>query len=437
MHTTDSPFLALIRRLFALLTGTGAAPGFLRIMLLMGVFLVVVQINRSGGAVMASELMSSRGYRPTEVGTIMGSMFLASAIVQLPAGVLYDRHGPRVMLSTLNLIAVIGLLLFAFAASVPGLTLGRVLIGFGHGTVIAGIYLLAVAWVPADRVATMAGTIIGIAGGAGAVLATTPLALTLGNFGFALTFGLLAALTMVFSAAIFFVVRDTPTARDGRHGRAAESLWQSLRGLWEVASDRNLLPIYIMGSCFTAPFLTIGGLWAGPYLRDVHALTNTESSFVLLVMMLALYSGYMAYGPMDRVFNTRKWVVLGGVACMLSCLLPLALVPDLPLPVAVALLVAFAFCSPFFVTLAAHCRGFVPMHRVGRAIACINLMGLVNVFVLQAAAGVLVEGASSAGPQAVANGYRLVFAMVALVLIVTGAIYSRVRDVPVRGAVDA
>lgn len=437
MHTTDSPRVALIRRLFALLSGTGAAPGFLRIMLLMGLYLVVVQINRSGGAVMASELMSTRGYRPTEVGTIMGSMFLASAIVQLPAGVLYDRHGPRVMLSTLNLIAVGGLILFAFAASVPGLTLGRALIGLGHGTVIAGIYLLAVAWVPADRVATMTGTVIGMAGGIGAVLATTPLALTLGTFGFALTFGVLAALTMAFSAAILFVVRDTPTDRDGSHGRAAESLWQSLRGLWEVASDRNLLPIYIMGSCFTAPFLTIGGLWAGPYLREVYALTNTESSFVLLVMMLALYSGYMAYGPMDRIFNTRKWVVLGGVAGMLSCLLPLALLPALPLPVAVILLVVFAFCSPFFVTLAAHCRGFVPVHRVGRAIACINLMGLVNVFILQAVAGVLVEGVTGADAQAIADGYRLVFLMVAAVLIITGAIYSRVRDVPVRGADDA
>jgi len=430
-------YLGLPRRLFAAMLGTGAAPGLFRIMLLMGLYLMVVQINRSGGAVMASELMSTRGYRPTEVGAIMGSMFLASAVVQLPAGVLYDRYGPRAMLSTLNLIAVAGLILFAFAASVPGLTLGRSLIGLGHGTVIAGIYLLAVAWVPADRVATVTGTIIGMAGGIGAVLATTPLALILGKFGFTPTFAVLATLTLGFSAAIVLVVRDTPDARGGRHGRAAESLWQSLRGLWEVASDRNLLPIYIMGSCFTAPFLTIGGLWAGPYLRDVYALTNTQSSFVLLVMMLALYLGYMAYGPMDRIFNTRKWVVLGGVAGMLSCLLPLALFPDLPLPVVVLLLVIFAFCSPFFVTLAAHCRGFVPVHRVGRAIACINLMGLVNVFVLQAVAGVLVEGVAGADAQGIANGYRLVFVMVAVVLIITGAIYSRVRDVPVWEAGDA
>lgn len=411
-------------------------PGLFRMMLLMGIYLVVVQINRSGGAVMATELMASRGYRPAEVGAIIGSMFLASAVVQLPAGVLYDRYGPRVMLSTMNVIAVAGLVLFAFAATVPGLTLARALIGLGHGTVIAGIYLLAVAWVPVDRVATVAGTVIGMAGGVGALLSTTPLAIILGNFGFTVMFAALAVLTLAFSAAILLLVRDEPDTGEGRAPRATEGIWQSLRGLWEVAIDRNLIPIYIMGSCFTAPFLTIGGLWAGPYLRDVYGMSGTQSSYVLFAMMLALYLGYMSYGPLDRIFNTRKWVVLGGVVAMLLCLAPLAVVPAMPLAVTVSLLVAFAFCSPFYVTLAAHCRGFVPIHRVGRALACINLTGLVSVFILQAIAGVLVERAAGEGGDGAASGYRLVFAMVACVLIVTAAVYTRVRDVPVRDSND-
>jgi hypothetical protein len=74
----------------------------------------------------------------------------------------------------------------------------------------------------------------------------------------------------------------------------------------------------------------------------------------------------------------------------------------------------------------------VPVDRVGRAIACINLMGLVSVFVMQFAAGLLVEGVAADDGRTADTGYRLVFAMVALVLVVTGAVYSRVRDVPVR-----
>lgn len=404
--------------------------GLFRIMLLMGLYLVVVQVNRSGGAVMASELMVTRGYRPAEVGAIIGSMFLASAVVQLPAGVLYDRYGPRRMLATLNVIAVVGLVLFAYAYTVPSLTIGRTLIGIGHGTVIAGIYLLAFAWVPADRVSTVTGTVIGMAGGIGALLSTAPLAVALRELGFQMTFTVLALLTLAFSAAILLNVRDAPEGGKERPARAPEGLMQSLLGLWQVASDRNVMPIFAMSTCFTAPFLTIGGLWAGPYLRDVHGMSPNQSSYALFGMMLALYLGYMSYGPLDRVFNTRKWVVLSGVAAMLLCLLPLVVISGMPSGLAIALLMAFAFCSPFYVTLAAHCRGFVPMERAGRAIACINLMGLVSVFVLQAIAGVLVESAADRGD--VAGGYRLVFALVAGVLVVAGSVYARVRDVPVR-----
>jgi hypothetical protein len=86
---------------------------------------------------------------------------------------------------------------------------------------------------------------------------------------------------------------------------------------------------------------------------------------------------------------------------------------------------------------APRCRVRIVSEVAARVIACINLMGLVNVFILQAVAGVLVEGVTGADAQAIADGYRLVFLMVAAVLIITGAIYSRVRDVPVRGADDA
>ncbi|NIM27946.1 MAG: MFS transporter [Gammaproteobacteria bacterium] len=411
-----------------------AGNAFRRIMLLMGLYLACVQINRSGGAVIASDLIDTRAYPAADVGTVMGSMFLASAVIQLPAGVLYDRLGPRAMLSAMNVIAVAGLLMFAFAGSVEGLSIGRTLIGIGHGTVIAGIYLLAVAWVSPERVATVAAAVIGVAGGAGALLATTPLALALESIGFTATFAALALLTLGFSGAILIVVRDAPGVCATHRARRSEGLWQSLRGLKEVVAQRNLWPVYVMGSCFTAPFLTVGGLWAGPYLREVHGLSNAQSSYVLLAMMVALYLGYVAYGPMDRVFNSRKRVVLAGVVGMLVCLTALAALPDPPLSAVVGLLVAFALFSPFFVTLAAHCRGFVPADRVGRAIACINLTGLVSVFIMQVAAGAIVESAAGQGS---AGGYRLVFAMVAAVLLVTGAIYTRARDVPVRGAGSA
>src|SRR3546814_19578044 len=64
-----------------------------RILIVLGCFFVFVQVNRAAGGVLATYLGSERGLSPTDIGTVMGAMFFASAAVQLPMGILLDRVG--------------------------------------------------------------------------------------------------------------------------------------------------------------------------------------------------------------------------------------------------------------------------------------------------------------------------------------------------------
>jgi predicted MFS family arabinose efflux permease len=183
-----------------------------------------------------------------------------------------------------------------------------------------------------------------------------------------------------------------------------------------------------MAICFSVPFSTVGGLWAGPYLRDVHGLDPSTAGAVIFAMVLCMNIGTFAYGPLDRWFNTRKWVVLGGVAVMTASLTVLAVVPTASLALAIIMLAIFSLASPIFVTLAAHCRGYVPEHRAGRALTFINFLGVGFIFVMQAATGGLVDAVSLDGVPTLL-GYRLVFAVVALTLALAGMIYLWSRDV--------
>ena len=103
----------------------------------------------------------------------------------------------------------------------------------------------------------------------------------------------------------------------------------------------------------------------------------------VLGMVAAFHLGNLAYGPAERALGPRKWTVLGGAATMIALLLVLAGWPGLGSGPTVALLIAFCLFTPFYPVLAAHCRGFVPLARAGRAIACVNLMGLTTVFLMQ------------------------------------------------------
>lgn len=401
-----------------------------RILLILGTFFVCVQINRSGGGVLASYLGTERGLAPTDIGAVMGAMFFASAAVQLPTGILFDRIGPVRTLLLMSLVALAGMVVFALGETTWALIAGRVAIGIGHGGVITAVYLIAMGWAPPDRVAQATGALVGVAGGIGGVLATTPLVLALEQVGIEGTFLALSGLTALLMLVVHLTVRDGPPAAEpGGSVGPRETLAQSVRGMLEVVRMPELRRIFAMGICFTAPFMTVGGLWAGPYFAEVHRLSHAEASGALLLLVVALHIGTYAYGVLDRLVASRRRLVLTGVGVEVACLGALAAWPTAPLALAITLLFVFSCAAPLFVVLAAHARRFVPSQRAGRAITCISLMGLTGVFVLQTGTGAVIDMVHSAGgvPE---TGYRLVFATVAVVLAVTGAVYSRQPDGP-------
>ncbi|WP_193182572.1 MFS transporter [Nisaea sediminum] len=403
----------------------GARQTATRVFVILCAFLTLVQINRVGGGVIANGLIEQRGISPAALGGIIGAMSLAAAAVQIPMGVLFDRHGARLTTSVLSLVGVFGIAVFAVAETATTLTGGRIIIGIGHAGAVTTVYLIVLGWTTPDRVATISARLIAISGALSGALATAPLAIMLQKFGFTQSFLLLAAAILMLTALIFFYVRDRPPGVE-RPARPKESVGKAFSAILEMMKDRDIRGTLIMASCFAAPFATIGGLWAGPYLRDVHGLDQTGAGYVLLVMVLSLNTGTLAFGPLDRIFNSRKKVVLGSCAAMVLTLGTLAILPHPPLWLALTILVLFCVTSPFFVVLAAHCRGFVPDYLAGRAITCMSLVGVGTIFVTQWVTGFIVDYASSDASVA----YRLVFATVAGLIVVASLFYARVRDIP-------
>jgi hypothetical protein len=191
----------------------------------------------------------------------------------------------------------------------------------------------------------------------------------------------------------------------------------------------ELRRIFAMGFCFAAPFMTIGGLWAGPYFTTIQNLDTKAASLFLLSLIVALHLGTYCYGPLERLAQSRKRLILTGVGIEIAALSVLVAWPDAPLAVAGASLFVFGLAAPFFVVLAAHARIFVPARRVGRAITCITLVGLTGVFVMQTGTGALIDLVARAGGTP-ATGYRLVFLSVIVILVASALIYRRQPETP-------
>jgi predicted MFS family arabinose efflux permease len=251
--------------------------------------------------------------------------------------------------------------------------------------------------------------------------------------GWTATFLGISLMTLVVIGLCATVMRDGPPGSEARSTRP-ESLTESLRGLLAVLADVNVRRIMVMATCVIAPFMCVGGLWAGPYLLVVHGLDPVEASWMLLGMITIANVGTLAYGPLDRWLGGRRKVVLGGASATMVMLAALALWPAPGLRLAIVMLLLFAVATPFYVMLTAHSRGFVAVERTGRVLTTINLFALGSAFVAQWLTGLLVAlpgGSDGLGTEA---GFRLAFGFLALMLLGAIVVYRPAPERPVAEA---
>ena len=72
------------------------------------------------------------------LGLLAGGYFIGFSIMQIPVGLLLDKHGPKKIISFFLVIAVIGTLSFALAKTFTGLLISRVFIGVGVSACMMG-----------------------------------------------------------------------------------------------------------------------------------------------------------------------------------------------------------------------------------------------------------------------------------------------------------
>lgn len=382
---------------------------------------------RASNVTIGLDLMHDLGIGPEALGALTGAFFFGFSAMQIPCGLFFDRFGPRRTISGMLVLAVTGATIFTLAPTWPILLAGRVLMGAGFGVMLIGSMVVIARWFPPDRFSTLAAMVLAI-GLVGNLLATTPLAWGTEMIGWRGVFGLVVGFTACAAVAVWLIVRDAPPDHPYL-ARAPESLADMLRGLGEALRNRSLPYILVLNFCNYACTFTVQGLWGGPFLREVHGLTITQSANVLLAAVVAYQIGMVCFGPLDRLLDTRKWIAVGGTTMILIILGVLAAVPA-PLWLAIGAIVAIGFFSASSTMVMTHGRGTFPDRLIGRGISLMNTCVMLGVACMQTLSGVILGSfptlANGARPEA---AYRTLFGVMCVVLVVAVSVYSRAADV--------
>ena len=375
---------------------------------------VLSQFFRVFLAVLVAPLKADLGLETDTLATASGLWFLSFAAMQIPVGWALDTIGPRRTSAYLFLIgAGGGAMLFAAATTALHIKAAMILIGIGCAPVLMACYYIFVRNHPPKQFATLAAAMIGV-GTLGNVSASVPLSWTVDLVGWRVTMWLLAAICSAIALGIWRFVRD-PEQVTGDVGGSVIDLLR-IPALWLI------LPLMFVNY---VPAAAIRGLWISPYLSDVFELSQAQIGRATLAMGLAMVVGVFAYGPLDRILGTRKWVIIGGNLIMATCLLALFANPAGNPAIAILLMCGVGLFGATYPVVIAHARTLFPAHLTGRGVTLMNLFGIGGVGLLQFGSGRMHTAATGAEPT---TAYHSLFGSFAIIIVIGLIPYFFSRD---------
>lgn len=241
-------------------------------------------LYRSINAMIAPYLVADLGLSPGELGLMTAVYFLGFGLFQLPLGILLDRFGPARVQSTLLAVAALGAYLFSQGESIWALSVGRGLIGVGVAGALMSSFTAFAIWFPRQHLPLINGCFMGF-GGLGALAAAKPVEWALGLTDWRGLFVALSIATVIVGALILVCL-------PGPSGSRPKGDWRDqLKGLAAIYGNplyRRVAPLAVMT---IATGLSVQGLWAGTWLRDVASLDPQAVATHLSVIAIGLTIG--------------------------------------------------------------------------------------------------------------------------------------------------
>lgn len=360
-------------------------PKLLRIFLPFAFGYYLSYLYRVVNAVIAPNLVADLGVDPSDLGLLTAAYFLTFAAFQLPLGVLLDRFGPRRIESLLLIFAALGAFIFARAESLAGLVAGRAFIGFGVSACLMAAFKAYVMWFPRGQLPLINGLQMS-AGGLGALSATAPVEAMLGFTDWRGIFLVLAILTLAVAATVFWMVPEKDPGNDQL------TFGEQLRGISQIFTSMTFWRIAPVAALSQAGFLSIHGLWSGPWLRDVAGLNRGEVAGVLMLVAAAMIGGYVLLGgAAERLSKSGIRPVAVAVAGMSTFMFIQLLVILGYSRWALPVWMFFGFFGTSGIISYAVLSQSFPVHLAGRANTALNLLVFVVAFIAQWGIGAVIE----------------------------------------------
>jgi len=264
--------------------------------------------QRFAPAGIAQDLAAAFETSAASLGVLAATYFYVYTLMQIPTGILADTLGPRKILALGGIVGGLGSFMFGFAPTLDWALAGRTLIGLGVSVTFIAMLKLVAVWFEESRFATMVGICM-LVGNMGSVLAGAPLSGLAQATGWRGVFIGVGIVSLVLAVACWVIVRDRP---DSGRSAAAPRFDRTVvfSALLSVIRNRATWPAILVNTGMSGAFFTFAGLWATPYLIQVHGMPRAMAASHLSLWFGGFAVGCFFIGTLSDRIGRRKPVLI-------------------------------------------------------------------------------------------------------------------------------
>jgi sugar phosphate permease len=273
------------------------------VVLLGSMFYVYEFFLRVIPSVITHELMRDFHANATSLGFMSASFYYAYAFMQIPAGILCDRFGPRLILTIAACICAIATVTFAHTDSLFLAGLARFAIGIASSCGFIAPVLLASRWFDSQYYSMITG-LIQTLGSVGAIIGGGPIALVIQNYGWRHTM-IMVAMVAVFLAFLFIIgIRNHPKRKVAQPQKKLQTstTWDNVK---IITSSKQTWCIAFISMCCWAP-IALFELWGVPFLCTWHHCSASVAAKSMLWLWLGIAFWSPIVGRWSNLIKSRK-----------------------------------------------------------------------------------------------------------------------------------
>ena len=255
----------------------------------------ISNLLRSITATLTPVLTNEFNLTAGNLGLLAGGYFLGFSLMQIPAGLLLDRYGPKKVVAYFLLIALVATISFAFAKSFTGLLISRFFIGVGVSVCLMGPLTGYRVWFK-EKYQQRANSWMLMVASFGFVVSTLPVQTLLPMIGWRSIFLLIVFLILL---SVILILLFTPNWQAERNTEN-NSVTDGLVEIWKNKFFISLIPI---------AFFNYGGvqaiqtLWAGPWMLNVSGFSPLASATGLFWINITMLFGFLVWGYLLPKFS--------------------------------------------------------------------------------------------------------------------------------------